>query len=112
MRAVVAGAVAGLVVAAFLAVLLLLALPAKAQAVSCYPFEEYGAGLKTHYGEEKVAHGQASAGSAVVLFVNPYTQTWTLVVRPADRPLACPVLAGEGWESFEPEPVKPRTQTH
>ena len=76
---------------------------AKAQMVSCYPSKLYGEGLKNEYGEEKVAHGQASTGRAVALFLNPDTRTWTIVVMPASRPLACPVLMGEGWETFEPE---------
>ena len=96
-RAIIAGAVGGLVMFA------VLALPAKAQMIACGSVSEVFEALQNGHGEQKAGYGVTSRGAAMILFVNPDTRSWSLVHLIPNPPRACLMSSGESWETLEPE---------
>lgn len=92
-----------IIIMAIAAVVALWPRPAKAQTVSCVDKDAFTQSLRTGYDERPVAQAEMSTGNAAVLYVNRETLTWTLAVILADRPLACPLVAGEGWQAIPQE---------
>lgn len=60
--------------------------------------------LGSQYGEAPVAMGLANNGGVIELLRSKDGATWTLLITMPDG-RACPIAAGEGWESL---PLKAR----
>lgn len=75
-----------------------------AQAQQCVQFSDGAARLVSEYGESIIGRGLTPNGAAVVIFANPDTGTWTVVVATPDGCSQVPA-AGEAWVTFEPSPA-------
>ncbi|MDR5655234.1 hypothetical protein [Ruixingdingia sedimenti] len=76
------------------AVLLLIGSAGTVMAQPCAPAETVFAQLQDGYGE--ILTGSGVVGDVpILLFVNPDTNTWTIVATADGR--GCPLLAGEAW---------------
>lgn len=73
-----------------------------AQAQQCVQFSDGAARLVSEYGESIIGRGLMPNGAAVVIFANPDTGTWTLVVVTPDGCSQSPA-DGQSWVSFDPE---------
>jgi len=84
------------------AVLVILALPARAQQYPCGVRDAIIGSLAQRHGEQVVATGLAATGAFVEVFASPEGKTWTvLVVLPSG--LACIKAVGTDWEPREPK---------
>jgi len=84
------------------AVLVILALPARAQQYPCGPRDAIVGSLAQRHGERVVATGLAATGVFVEVLASPEGKTWTvLAVLPGG--LACIKAVGTDWEPHEPK---------
>ena len=103
---------------AFLLAMVLLALvaagiagalwPVKAQQI-CAPRVEVVAMLAESHNEFRVA--SAIIGNGLMEIFASDIGTWTAHILDPDG-TACYIASGEGWETFPPEAVPPKTQIH
>lgn len=90
-----------LIRAALLALAVLSAAPARAQApVPCGDPAAIVARLGAAYREAVTARGVDAGGRLVLVFSNPATGTWTVLLASPGGP-ACIVSSGEGWEAVD-----------
>lgn len=75
-----------------------MAVPVQAQ-VACAARADVLKALTKEYAEQSVGMGLASDGNVVELFTGKDGASWTIVVT-LPNGMACPVLAGEGWEKL------------
>ena len=80
------------------------ALACGVQAQGCVQFADGAARLQGEYGESVIGRGVMPNGAVVVIFANPDTGTWTLVVVTPDGCSQSPA-DGSAWVSFVPEPA-------
>ncbi|MEM1400195.1 MAG: hypothetical protein AAGF58_09955 [Pseudomonadota bacterium] len=86
-------------ITAFLAVFLCLALPGRlAAAAACAGTEELVSRLVSQYGERPAAEMVDHRGALIRLLVNPQSGTWTmLATAPVSTRVSCVIGAGEGF---------------
>ena len=82
--------------------LLLLVTPAWAQTQPCYPMAQY-VSMLADKGQRPASYGRANNGLPIMVFRNPDTYSWTIVMQTSDGFL-CKLMEGQGWERRKPQP--------
>ena len=77
---------------------------ARAQQMPCGDADKMAAHLTTKYGEHPAGGGVSPNGGMVVLFLNPETRTFTIMLRSANG-TACLAASGEDWEAKAATPT-------
>lgn len=60
--------------------------------VPCGPFEDFQRDLGRNYGEQQTGSAKLDGAAVMLLFLNPKTKTFTIVVRKGDT--ACAPVSG------------------
>lgn len=71
----------------------------------CGPTVEMFTRLREEYGETPVGRGLTREENVAVIFANPSTGSWTLVLVHGAQDRACLISAGQRWKSFTPPPA-------
>ena len=80
---------------------LCLAIPAQA-GTPCLPdFDQFAKALHDRFGEVPQVGGVMGGGRPLVIFSNPATGTWTVVIQAADGSFCSPA-SGEGFKAVPP----------
>ena len=96
-------AMACLFLALLLALMYVIATPARPQAPTqtpCGPTKQMTDMLKTNFGETPAIAGMANGNTPVLIFTNPKTKTFSITIR---RPggVTCIMTAGESWTAVD-----------
>lgn len=83
----------------------LLAAPAAAQNVECYPRDALVAGLAEQYGEARRGWGLMSTGQVMEVWASEETGTWTVTMS-LPNGLICPIASGHDYEVLD-DPLPP-----
>lgn len=66
------------------------------KSILCGEFKPAVEHLKTQYGEKAIWQGKTNIDTTVIFFLNPETNSWTLIETNGD--LACSISVGESIE--------------
>jgi hypothetical protein len=62
----------------------------------CYPFTELSAAIKSKFDERVILEGVSDRNAKMIVFVNPKTKTYTIVLYDRSSKEGCVIDNGEG----------------
>jgi hypothetical protein len=82
----------------WLAIFLLMAVPAYAEEIPCFPRSQILPGLNRDAGEAVVARGLLQSGEMIELLTTRDGTTWTLLISPPSKEgFSCLMTSGFSW---------------